>query len=136
MALMEWSDRFKTGMPEIDSQHRQLFKCINDLHEAMKGGQGNEVVGHTLRFLRNYTARHFRDEESAMAKMGYPGLLAHKKLHEGFVRRVSSWTTDTGPGRTSMTIDVSSSLSEWLRGHILVEDMKYAAHVPQKRKAA
>ena len=45
MALIQWNDSLKVGVAEIDKQHQKLVDMINDLHDAMRQGQGNAVPG-------------------------------------------------------------------------------------------
>jgi len=40
MALFDWNDQLSVGVAEIDKQHQELVKLINDLHEAMREGAG------------------------------------------------------------------------------------------------
>ncbi len=42
MALLEWNDKLVIGISRIDNQHKELIRIVNELHEAMKSGKGNE----------------------------------------------------------------------------------------------
>ena len=58
-----WKDEWATGNANIDTQHKQLFKAINDLLEACSSGQGRVKLSATMQFLIDYTDKHFGDEE-------------------------------------------------------------------------
>lgn len=38
MALIEWTPALEVGLEEMDRQHRQLVKILNELHQAMQAG--------------------------------------------------------------------------------------------------
>lgn len=72
MAIL-WTPDLATKVDEIDSQHRELFKRINDLLDACNQGRGKEEVQKVIRFLEEYVATHFGEEEKYMEKYNYPG---------------------------------------------------------------
>lgn len=45
MALMTWSSAFSVKIKQFDDQHIKLVNMVNELHDAMKEGKGNEVAG-------------------------------------------------------------------------------------------
>ena len=40
---IEWSSNLATGVPEIDSQHREIFTRVNRLSTACSEGKGKEI---------------------------------------------------------------------------------------------
>jgi len=86
----EWTTDISTGVPEIDKQHQELFKRINDLLEACQQQKGKEEVGRFLVFLEEYVIEHFNAEEKIMTGRRYPGLSAHKQEHEHFKQRIAT----------------------------------------------
>ena len=63
MALITWNDSFSVQIGEIDRQHQQLVKMVNELNEAMRQGQGKDILFSTLSGLIAYTTTHFGTEE-------------------------------------------------------------------------
>ena len=51
MALMLWNSRFETGIGIIDTQHKALFKAVNDLADSFKAGTSKTQVKECLDFL-------------------------------------------------------------------------------------
>lgn len=129
MALMEWNDQFKTGILQIDSQHRKLVEIINSLHDAMREGKGKEVLAPVLGSLVNYTRTHFKDEERLMAQYGYPKLETHKVIHQKLVDKVMDLQEKFNSGNVFITVEVMIFLKDWLSGHILGDDMKYVPYI-------
>ena len=52
----EMTKDLETGNALIDSEHRQLFKAVNDLLDACSQGKGRSQVESTLEFLVSYVA--------------------------------------------------------------------------------
>ena len=68
----EMTKDLETGNALIDSEHRQLFKAVNDLLDACSQGKGRSQVESTLDFLVSYVAKHFGDEEKLQVQTSYP----------------------------------------------------------------
>ena len=45
MALMEWNPAFSVKVKKFDDQHKKLVDLRNQLHDAMKAGEGNTMLG-------------------------------------------------------------------------------------------
>jgi hemerythrin len=127
MALIQWNDSLSVNVAEVDKQHQKLVQMINDLHEAMRQGKGNAVLGPLVNGLIDYTGTHFKTEERYFARFAYPETEAHKKLHADFVAKVADFQKKFAANATGLSVDVMSFLSNWLQGHIKGEDKKYTA---------
>jgi hemerythrin len=58
---MLWDDSFRTNVVMVDTQHKELFRRINSLHEAMLQGKGRDEVAKLIQFLDSYTRDHFAE---------------------------------------------------------------------------
>lgn len=132
MALMEWSPAFSVKIRKFDDQHKKLVELVNQLHDAMKAGQGNAVLGVVLQSLISYTATHFKDEEQVMQANAYPDLARHKAEHEKLVKQVLDLQQKFLTGGGVLTMTVLSFLKEWLVTHIQGEDKKYGVFLNAK----
>jgi hemerythrin-like metal-binding protein len=131
-----WNDDLATGNEAIDTQHKQLFKAINDLIDACFTGAGHAKLDPTVQFLVDYTEKHFSDEEKLQQQCGYPDHPKHKKLHEGFDRTVveiAEQLKKEGP-TPALVRKVNTSLGGWLIHHIKEEDKKMAAYLRDNSK--
>jgi len=86
--IAEWREEMATGDEEIDSQHRELLRRINDLLQGVRALKGSEEIGKLLWFLKGYVRKHFWAEEELQLNCGFPGYLAHKAEHEAFYLEV------------------------------------------------
>ncbi len=80
----ELTKDLETGNAVIDSEHRQLFKAVNDMMDACAAGQGRSVVEGTVKFLLSYVDQHFAHEEQLQVQSNYPNYAAHKQFHENY----------------------------------------------------
>lgn len=126
MALYGWDDALSVGNQNIDDDHRLLIDTIARLHDAMRTGQGKEIVGGILDDLVRNTEEHFEREESFMLHINYADYLPHKAEHERLVREVKDLQARFKSGSITITVSVSNFLSDWLVKHIQGLDMKLA----------
>lgn len=92
----------ETGNPLIDSEHRQLIDAVNNLLAACSTGKGRAELANTAKFLQDYTAKHFGDEEKLQLQNQYPDYVNHRRYHEEFKKKwwqesVLSWTRTVRP---------------------------------------
>ena len=132
MALMEWSEKLSVNIKEVDEQHKKWIKLLNDLHDAMKSGKGNEVIGSTLSGLVEYTKVHFATEEKLLQSHSYPAFLAHKKLHTEMVAKVESLESQYKSGKPVLSVEVMQFLKNWLSEHIVGTDKNYGPYLNSK----
>lgn len=125
MALIAWNDSYSVKVKQMDEQHKKLVEMINQLHEAMKVGQGKQAVGDVLNALVSYTKTHFANEESLMKTHGYPGYEDQKKAHTNLVGQVGDIQKKFLAGNAPLSQDVMVFLKDWLIKHIQGTDQKY-----------
>ncbi|MGB9604440.1 MAG: bacteriohemerythrin [Bryobacteraceae bacterium] len=133
--MLEWKAEYSVGVARIDAQHRKLFDYVNELEQAMRKGQGRQVLDKVLGNLTAYTREHFATEEELMLKTGYPELGPHKAAHDGFVRRIEEFRCQHQAGEVGVTVELVSSLGDWVRNHVLGMDRKYAPHFAARKVA-
>jgi len=136
MDIAIWDDSFKTGHNIVDTQHQELFKMVNQLHAAIVGGHGKEVLIPTLQKLASYTIEHFRSEEELMTAACYPALAEHKKKHEDLAREVGDLMEKYQSGKAVLSITLSNFLANWLRHHIKEDDIALVKFLKNQNKAA
>ena len=132
MSLITWDDKFSVDIGEVDQQHQRLVDIINELHDAMKAGQGKNVLGKILLELIQYTGSHFAAEEKYFIEFKYPDAEAHKKEHVYFVQKVLDFKEEFEQGRMTVSIELLYFLRDWLMKHIKVSDKKYAPLFQEK----
>ena len=125
MALLTWSDKFSVQVRQFDEEHKQLMNLINQLHDAMKAGQGKQVIGDVLNGLIEYTRRHFAAEDRLMKAQGYPGYENHKKEHNQLTMTVMDFQKGFAEGSAILSQTVMTFLRDWLTNHSQGVDKEY-----------
>lgn len=116
---IEWSASLSTGVGWQDGHHKELFKRINRLLDAMALGHGRQEVGRLFEFLDEYIVYHFEAEESAMAAHGYPAASSHATEHRNFVDDIGALRDEFSRGVSSgLVIKVQRQVVDWLVNHI------------------
>ena len=123
---MAWDKLLETGIPQIDMQHKELFRQVDSLLDIKNQNRFQE----TLSFLERYVVRHFGDEQRMQAESKYPKAAAHKTLHDNFVRTFGGLKEKFArEGHTATNnIELHKTTMSWLKDHILVQDKDFAEH--------
>ena len=86
-------EKYRVGVTLIDTQHEELFRRITDFVETLRSpGEWEQKVtkvNETLVFMKDYAVTHFHDEEAYQGRIGYPGLEAHRRIHNDMVQYVN-----------------------------------------------
>jgi hemerythrin-like metal-binding protein len=129
MSLFSWSNELSVGSEFIDNDHKKLIKLVNDFHDAMEQGRGNEVIGKVLNNLLIYTREHFRREEVEMQRISYERMALHKHEHETLLAQVVELQENFKAGKGMLSVKVSKFLRDWLLTHIQQTDKLFAAAI-------
>lgn len=124
--LFAFTDKYITGIDIVDEEHKKLFEIIaetnNIIHAEHLYDKYDEIV-EILGELKDYTEKHFADEESYMASIEYSGLDAQKRAHEAFVEKLSEIDLDEVDNNQEQYLnDLIDYLLSWLINHILKVD--------------
>lgn len=125
----EFLDEYRTGITFVDEEHRELFhitdKANKYLHHDFAYGNGYDEITGILQELKDYTKRHFKDEEDYMERVHYEGLPAQRRAHESFVDRLENIDMDKVDGDPKVYLEsLIEFLLGWLINHILYTDKK------------
>ena len=134
MGVIEWDESYSVGVKELDEQHQQLFRMLDDLLESVDMSVGSQTVSDVLMGLREYALVHFETEEKYMSECEYPDLENHKWTHEQFRKKVDDLCSGKAALPEQVLEDMLHFLYEWLTNHILSCDKKYATLVCSSQK--
>lgn len=124
---IDWSDILALNIEAMDSEHKELFKRINDLLSALLNDD-LENIKDLLARLNDYIEYHFTDEERLMGEYEYPELEAHHRLHTQYIREFKHIEERlvTEGFNALVLIDIQEKLVTWLLEHIARVDQKYS----------
>lgn len=126
---VKWDNSYSNGIEIFDTQHKGLFKLINELHEGIREKRNREALGVALGALMEYTKTHFAEEENAMLISSYPDYENHKSQHVAFITQVSDIRDRYRNGEPVMTMELVGLLVSWLKNHIQTVDRAYGPHL-------
>lgn len=123
---MPWTPNLSVGVEMIDDQHKMWFEKADKLFEAGKNHQAKEYIGELLKFLDDYTQKHFADEEKYMLSIHYPEYEAQKKAHTAFIAELAKLRNDykTSGGSLLVILNADQMVVDWLTKHISNMDKK------------
>ncbi len=119
-----WSEKYETGDPEIDQQHKQLFKYVDDLERHMERGVDDEYLRKFLNFLGIYTRSHFCYEEICMRQRKCPLAKKNQEQHDKLVEAYKHYLHrfETEGASEELVRKLHDFLLSWLTNHILKID--------------
>ena len=123
---MKWSDRYATGVEQIDDQHKMIFKMAEDFRAALDEGGGERVYSWMLESLDLYVRTHFGFEERCMDKYSCPVAEGNKRAHARFVEVLSGFQQRYTAGGFN-PVDARAlvdSVDQWLVDHICRIDVR------------
>ena len=130
---MQWEKKYEIS-PEIDPQHQKLFELLEQLHIAMKQGQGRRQVPIILQELVEYTQDHFRYEISILRAANFPEADAHEREHNMLLAEVTERISKSEIGMNN-ALDLMNFLEDWVKNHILGTDMAYKSYLQTNLRA-
>lgn len=128
MSQITWDDSYSVGNQEIDAQHQEWIAIYNRLDQAIlteKPGDLARVREETLKAMMEYASYHFRQEEQYMQEIGYPEVVAHKRIHTEFDDQLYSSYRKVKDGELLLNSELITVIRSWLLNHIQKTDMQY-----------
>ena len=83
--MIQWEERYATGVDSVDRQHRMLFEFFNDFEECIKTGHGEHYLETSFPLLEAYAKAHFSFEEDCFKQHQCPYAQQNKDAHQAFV---------------------------------------------------
>jgi hemerythrin len=133
---ISWDRSLETGDPDIDDQHRELFRRIDQLMAATRDRRARSEVGRLLTFLGDYVVSHFAAEERMMDQSAYPESGPHRAEHQRFVAEYARLFQDyraDGPGPV-FVIKFGNRVTAWLCEHICRTDRRLVDYLNTRRE--
>jgi hemerythrin len=124
-----WKEEYCVGLPDIDDEHRGVFKLVDDLVVVKSRSEGKEIGTEVaLSFLMRYVDSHLKGEEELFEQTDYPDKQAHIKIHREFAQKITLLRERFTSGETEIIDELISLVRTWLTEHILKIDVQYAEY--------
>jgi hemerythrin-like metal-binding protein len=136
---LQWTEDLATGVEKIDEQHKELFEKINDLVAAVKQSACKYKIGDVIKFLEDYVAFHFGEEEAYMLRFDYPDYRGHKAQHEKFIANFNELKKElpkleggSKPGSYDLSVETNRVVVDWILDHIAKVDKRLGVFLKDK----
>lgn len=127
MRFLKWGTQYDVFSPQLDAEHRELFRLGAVLNKAVTSKASQERVSEVLRGLVDHVEDHFSHEERLMREMRYEAYDWHKRQHDGARRRIKTFSARIEGGETKAVAEMLRYLVEWMRDHTGVTDRMMSA---------
>ncbi len=139
-AKMKWNESLAVGFDRIDTEHKELFRMIQELVDAINQHTCKYKIDSVIKFLEDYANNHFEMEEGYMKDRGYPEYSLHKAEHQKFRVAFSELKKDLEKiknsgvytGSYELSVATDQMLVDWLLDHIAKIDRKLADFLNKK----
>lgn len=126
MNEIKWNDRFNVGVESVDKAHKRLFSIVSKIISLNEDSEKKQhACREGIKYFKNYTIKHFADEEAYMLSIGYSGYEMHKRLHDT-MRDITLPALEAEMETHGYSVDsVQHFLGicvGWLNAHIMIED--------------
>ena len=125
MALIEWRDDFRLGIPSVDHEHEEMIGLINDAHARMQGDAPAAEIEEFLGEVHAQISAHFALEETVMRQRGYDEFIAHKEDHERLLDGIRDIMDTFEAGDfDGLSEELSLRLRDWFVEHFKTKDAR------------
>lgn len=130
MESLIWSKTFETQVPEMDQQHQNLFRIINQLiHMRNDGISDRGRIFEVLSRMADYSQYHFRFENNFIRQETYIGRTRHLDAHDLYLAKLNRFIDEFTTEKSDLKAEILNFLVEWWSKHILETDKELGAHI-------
>ena len=125
--MFEMKPEYYIGI-DIDQEHKQLFDYASEAYELLQEEftpDKYDKIDAILEKLRDYTVKHFSDEEAYMESIQYKKIFTQKIQHQEFINKLDEFIDQhekDEENQDEQIMDILNYLTDWLINHILHVD--------------
>lgn len=121
-----WSEELSVCIPEIDAEHQNFIRLVNELNEAIIERKQVEEIKQCMQSLLEDAALHFAHEEKLFKEWKFPQAEEHARKHAQILQALGEIMNNFRQDRVEYEwIEAGLTIKQVLIEHILLEDMKY-----------
>jgi len=127
-----WRKHYECGVPEIDNEHRELFKIANRLLGSL-GSEGQSTEAAPLvDDLLTHIAQHFKHEEQLLEANGFPMTQSHGQSHQKLLAHGHDLASRFRKHETTAGVLMNFIVHELVARHMIQEDKEYFTWMKKK----
>lgn len=127
-----WSEKFETGIADIDREHRHLVDLTNTLDSALEVPEPH-VLTMVFMQLAGYICHHLVSEETLAARHRIDAALQETlhREHQAFVATIGRLQKQMESAPVKTARELHACLDDFIHNHVLTTDFALAAALPQ-----
>lgn len=130
---VRWGEHMSVGVDALDADHERIILALNAL-VAAHDRHDRDAIDALFDELMQVVDRHFAREERAMADCNYDGLAYHAGEHRRIRARLREIQEhELHAEEATVRAEVREFLTNWLYGHVLVDDFAYRGSFSEQR---
>jgi hemerythrin len=126
MDFVDWGHEYSLGVSELDKQHKELARQLNEAIKHCTGKKADEKQFYdkntrsSIAFLKN----HFETEEKLLRGTKYDHFGKHKSEHKEMLKKLKKMNDDIEKNRVELDLFyVTACIKEMVVKHIRTLDM-------------
>lgn len=134
MHPFKWTKARAVGVPEIDDEHRMIFRVADELNQAVLTDAPQSQVLEILSRLIGLADAHFKHEETLMRAYRYSSIEWHRQQHETVRKRLRQFVPRMEAGDHEAGLLLTEFLAGWLKDHLSLADRMMGAYLRNHRR--
>ena len=129
MQHFKWTKAHAIFLPEVDAEHRNLFRMAEELHQAVHTGQPAAEVQVRMQSLIASIEEHFAHEERLMQVANCESYEWHRQQHDTLRKKARTYTAQLEAGDPKAAIGFVKTTARWFKDHMALTDRMMGAEV-------
>lgn len=129
-----WTDAHAVFLPEIDAEHRNIFRAGSSIDHALMAGMRVPQIRELMRAAVSAIDDHFAHEERLMRESRFSGFEWHKRQHDAARKRVKAFGRRVEAGEKQAAREMLDYLGPWMRDHVGLADRMMASYIRNRQR--
>jgi len=126
---LRWTLEQAIHVPQIDTEHQEMFRAAAGLRQALLDGDKAGRVALRCRCLAAELNGHFSHEERLMRDAEYPSYAWHERQHRTARTKMAALERDILRGDPRGVFDSLEALAAWMRDHTSLADRMVGSYL-------
>jgi hemerythrin len=135
LRTFKWSNDYLMSIPEIDADHRTMFRMGEELQVALAGGASLDKVKAGLEALVTHVSQHYTREEEMMEATRYLARGWHRQQHVFSMKKIAELKGRIDGGERAAAIELIKFLAVFLKDHLSLADRMLGSHLRNYQRA-
>jgi hemerythrin len=129
MRPFKWNKGYNVFLPEVDAEHRQIFRGAAELQHALETGVDQAGVQAAMESLAAVIDEHFAHEERLMKAAACQSYEWHRRQHQTARKQTKALLAGFAAGDAAAPGAYLEFLARWLKDHVGLTDRMMSAQV-------